>query len=431
MTLRIGLGALIVEEPTPWVRETLRRFVRDKDGGHYEPLYAPGANGSLVTMPGFAPRIIQHMRKGQLPITIVDECRRLPKPLVQDALSDYDACWHPMIRQALPHGGVVSIPEMFGNHKMMAAILKAYPSQTLKDRSTPLSVVATPDVAAMRKAVVALRQAMPNREIGFVNNRRCVDSDDIIVATYSKLSAIPLRDIGVFIADDIEKLAQQYTSCAESISAIVNAVRYAIHTTAAGERPLDDMALEGLFGPSVALATYDDAVRAGLVAPVTVCWLPAPAPSYAGYGPFALIEAHAMQENEKFINMVASVCSRIDSHEFFCYADLPAVRDRLAGKLGESPKVSNHIVSDDSIEPRPIMVLATGKGCCAIKHLPWKKMTKESDRAYIVDFGHPWDVHNGQRGWLSRNDMARAHKYQELGFHQMFLNSIDQLPFGA
>ena len=77
-----------------------------------------------------------------------------------------------------------------------------------------------------------------------------------------------------------------------------------------------------------------------------------------------------------------------------------------------------------------VMILASCQGrSIAAKRIPWRKKTSERDRAFIIDFDHSWDMHNGRPGHLARNDNARVARYQELGFRQISLDSVNQLPF--
>lgn len=449
--IRSGRSSVVVEDPPAELLEGLRRFRREGSGeGEYENLYSLSFDGkTMVTAPGFANRV----RSLCPSVRFRNEKRAMPTPDKEAAMRGLDKFWEGVVFNAVDSGGgIVCIPDALGELDMTAAILRAFSHEALLERGLPMSVVAVPD-EEMAKAVMAKLQAVfPDRDIGRVSARRYSDADDILVATYSSLKNLSFQPVGVFIACDLS--GTDITPYVESISMIREAARWGICSTPLGEVPEDDMTLEGLFGEVVARAKYSEAVKAGAVVPITVCWLPAPEPSVFGRGPFELIEAKAMQDNARFCDLVAGIVQDVPSDiGVIVTTNRRAMSSRLARRIRglviydkKVPMAQRRAIRNDLMDgvirravvsyevplasSLGVMVLAScGGRNIAAKRIPWRKKTKPGDRAFIVDFDHSWDLHNGRPGYLARNDEARAARYHELGFRQMSLDSVDQLPF--
>lgn len=446
--IRFGRCSVVVEEPPKSLLEGLRRF--DGNKGEYENLYSLSFNGqTLVTMPGF----VQRVRSLCPGVRARNERHPMPVPNKEAAMAGLDKFWEGVVVKAVESdGGIVCIPDALGELDMTAAILRAFPHEALLYAGLPMSVVAVPD-DEMAKAVVAKLQAVfPNRDIGRVSARRYSDADDILVATYGSLKNISCQPVGVFIACDLS--GTDVKPYVESISMLRDAARWGICSTPLGDMPEDDMTLEGLFGHVVARATYSEAAEAGAVVPITVCWLPAPKPTEFGRGPFELLEAKAMQDNPRFCDLVADIVQAVPSDVGVIVTTARrAFANKLAKRVsalvkyeGKVPLAQRRAIRNDLMDgvirravvtydvplasSLGVMILASCQGrSIAAKRIPWRKKTSERDRAFIIDFDHSWDMHNGRPGHLARNDNARATRYQELGFRQMSLDSVNQLPF--
>lgn len=449
--IRSGYASVVVEDPPATLLEGLRRFRRDEDGrGEYENLYSLSFDGkTLVTAPGFVKRVMELCPGGRFR----NERRPMPKPNKEAATSGLDKFWEGIVANAVDScGGIVCIPEALGDIDMAAAILRAFPHEALLERGLPMSVVAVPDDEMARAVVSKLQAAFPNRDIGHVNARRYSDADDILVTTYGNLKNLSFQPVGVFIACGLS--GTDVTPYVESISTIRNAARWGIFSTPLGDVPDEDMTLEGLFGEVVAAAKYSDAVKAGAMVPVTVCWLPAPEPSMLGRGPFELIEANAMQNNPRFCDLVADIVRNVPSDiGVIVNTNKRAMADSLTKRVKglvtydrQVPPAQRRAIRNDIMDgvirravasfdvpllsSHGVMILASCEGrSVAAKRVPWRKKVGPRDRAFIIDFGHSWDMHNGRPGYLARNDNAREMRYQELGFRQMSLDSVNQLPF--
>ena len=447
-TIHIGRGSVAVENPPQALLENLRRFRRGNDGGSYEPLYIKAEEGNMiVTAPGFARRIIDMSRDS----LIKDERIPMPDPI---GSRDY-GFWDSVISDAvMGGGGVVAIPEILGAEEVCASIIRAFPHEALVDRGTPLCVIAEKDLESARRTVKLLRAMLPDRDVccpslGGLGN----DGDDVIITIYNSLDDIPLRMAGIFIGLDLH--GSDFIKRAEKISMLRNAARWGIYETSFGGRPDElDMDVEAMFGPVISSVTYDDAVKAGIAAPITVCWLPCPRPkAYIGGNP-KVLAAFAMQENEKFVEMVSNIILNT-SGELGCICRVETLA--AAGRIGfrtqvtqitrkvpiknrqrdigaiETGVLRKAIIAEDVFPKKTshaVMAVVTCGGAEAARsHIPWIQLKNKRDRAYIIDFTHDWDLHNGRKGHLALNDEARKKCYKDMGFNQISLEHFSQLPF--
>jgi hypothetical protein len=449
--IHIGRGSLIVENPPRRLMESLRRFRRNDSGeGEYEDLFTMSENGkNLVTMPGFANRAIRLAERDWT--RIYDERVPMPKADCAAAMEGLHECWSGVVHSALKaEGGVISIPDVFGNVNMVAAILRAYPREALVDRGTPLSIISFRDRDYAKRAMRTLRKMLPGRDIGLFVSGTYTDSDDIIVTTYASLKEAPCWQAGVFVACDLA--SGDFRERAEGVSSLRNAARWGIYRTSLGGTMDVDIVTEGLFGPSCASASYADAVSGGFATPVVVCWLRAPKIEL-GSLPRDVLLATAVQD-EGFCRMASDIIRRTPSElGCICCADNKALGERLAGMSGDDvvfvhrrtpAKVREAVVRDIASgtirravcseldmpqSDHGVEVIATCRGDAARLRIPGRPSKGPTDRSYVVTFCHDWDMHNGRPGHLARNDEVRKRRFQELGIRQMFFESVDQLPF--
>lgn len=459
--INLGRGAITVENPPDDLLLELRRFRHSGElKGGYENLYFRSGNGNgniISTTPGFADRIVSFIRDGGYPAKLFDKRVPMPKPDMEAAKSGINPVWHKAIEDAIKcGGGIVGIAEMLGSAEVAAAILRAFPHEALLERGTAVSIVATRDRESQGRMATALRRLLPGRDVGKSSPGTSTDSDDIIVTTYGGLKDIPCWPAGILIGDDLP--SADFIERAEAISAFRNAARWGLYTTAAGGCPGTNLYLEGLFGKVVAEAKYKDAVDAGIAVPVTVCWLPAPPPQSLGYGEFRLIEANAIQNNPSFLQLCADIVKNVPSEvgclictEYSVTAEriaamVPGITQLHRKVLQKQRKAILADMAADTIrraiatfdfapscgEGRSlsVLVMASCRGAeVAGLQIPWRESMGPGDRTYIVDFTHKWDVHNTYPGRLATNDESRMMRYYELGFRQMSVDSVSQLPF--
>lgn len=452
-TVFLGRGAVIIENPTRRVKEGLRLFHHSRDGGFYEDLFFVSQSGdTMSTMPGYAGRILDLCPEAK----VRDDRMPMPVALMGHAVEGVPEAWHKVIADAIKaEGGVVAVPEMFGSEGFAAAVARAFPRDALLDRRTPLTVIAARDRDSAKRTASLLREMLPGRDVGVWSSGSHTDSEDVVVTTYGAMGELPLSLVGIFIGDDL--MFGNFKDRAESISGLRNAARWGVLSTPAGGCACIGMDIEGLFGPVVAQVTYRQAVESGIGVPITACWMEAPAPTVpTGSAPIEVMEEIAIRKNSDMLRMMSDIV-RLTPNDVGCivfteqvetlkklasvmpsgvveaHAKMPAKlrRETLADiKAGEIRKALVNKGCDHFISGHGVMVVATcGIGDVSGVPIPWRRLGKDGERAFIVDFRHSWDVNNGRPGVLARNDEARMRQYRELGFGQIAVSEVSELPF--
>lgn len=438
--VRIGNGSVVVQCPNEAVFKGLVRFRHDERGeGEYEKLYSYSESADiLVTLPGFAGRVARLCRG----YAVIDERRPLPPPravsvgIGSELLLD-------VVRKAVDAGGgIVSVPDVVGVASAAASIIASYPRDGLINRGTPLSLVA----CHTRTEAAAIR----NEISGMLADRSVegYSGDDVVVSALCDIKDIDLSMIGVLIVamDDGRELEETENVRAETISAIRNAARWGVVSSPFGGVYEPDMSEEGLCGPFVAASSYCDAVNAGIGIPVTVCWLPAPRPDAPALSaPVGILERIVHEENREFIRLVNEVFSQTPSEvgmimpvkqrmiRSFRFQGVETITKGGRGVMNsiEDGTIRKAVIKANVFPRRTqhaIMVSSCG-GYDSVRFFPWGLRKNECQRAYMVDFFHPWDVHGGRNGRLARNDDARRLRYKDMGFSQIICRDVCELPF--
>ena len=484
-TVKLGRGAIVVSEPPAGLKDGLSYFKRElgydrarhmrTTTGHYEYLYTEDQKtGTLTTMPGFAHRIFEFLRKSGTQFKVEDLRVPLPEPDLKtacDGLRDYQL--EPVLTAVKSGGGILSLPTGFGKTRCAAAIMKAYDPEQLKLRGTPMVVFSAPDKDINRKNWEALKEVLPDRDIGLVMSGAKKFSDDILVITLDSLHLINPDDVGVLIVDEVHTAGS--SGRAEVLSRFHNAARWGVSATPSGRFDGGDRVIEGLFGPVVCQRTYQDAVKLGALVPIEVYWVKAPSPSvglsyYMNYKSRDSKIKSAIISNPPYSKLVADLMLRIpESRSALCFTqwiaqmanihaycpDIMYAHGQTHEGLGSiqpiSPKrrreIYDMMVSREikklfatyiykqgvDFPALDIVVNASGGGSDIVaKQIPGRASRKADgkDRAYVVDFIHEWDRdENGKAGPLLACDFSRRRSYKDLGFTQTFVDSIDELPF--
>ena len=484
-TVTLGRGAILVADPPASLKETLtywkRELTYDKARhvravkGHYENLYSEAGN-VLTTLPGFAHRVMEHLRRTGTKFKVEDRRLPLPEPDLEKAckgLRDYQL--EPVLQMLMAGGGILSAATGFGKTRISAAMISAYDPEQLKLRGTPTVVFAAPDKDINRKNWEALSALLPDREVGLVMSGTRKFSDDVQVITLDSLHLVNPDEVGILIVDEVHTSAS--TTRFETLSRFTNAARWGVSATPSGRFDGGDMVIEGLFGPVVCQRTYQDAVKLGALVPIEVYWVKAPSPSVgmAYYSRYKTRDAKiraAIINNPPYSKLVADLMLKIpESRSVLCFtqwiAQMANVHEHCrdveyvhaqtkegVGTIGPiTPKQRKEIYSRmESGEIRKmlathcwkqgvdfptldIVVNASGGGSDIVaKQIPGRASRRADgkDRAYVVDFIHEWDVdpdNPRKPGPLLASDMSRRRSYRELGFEQHVVDTLDELPF--
>lgn len=461
--------------------------------GEYRPLYSTDfyisdtqeVHNYLITMPGFRSRIEDTLTAAGYPYTVRDVRTPPPPMYIPEAMYGLRGYQYETVLDLLmAGGGLASCPTGFGKTYVMAALIRAFHHDDLQARNTPLTVLSVSDKDVARKNYEDLCQILPGREIGLVMSGKTKWSDDIQVITMDSLHRIDHDSVGIFIADEVHTAATEKR--AENISKMRKALKWGVSATPDGRFDGGDITTEGLFGPLIVDIPYSYGVEVGALVPITVYYLPCPEPAcgmqqYNSYVNRTTKVRHGIEGNIRLNKMVAEIINQTpDEHQLMAimphlrqmnnlrqllpgipivhgattdtdltskgYMDIEPVsvkeRDRLYQLMnsGEIRKILATYVYKQGVNfPNlNVMICPGGGGSKLVSgQIPGRASRRiaEKDAAYIVDFVHPWDyARKGPKqrktyGPLYKDDKSRAAVYDKLGFKQVLVTSVNDLPF--
>lgn len=271
----------------------------------------------------------------------------------------------------------------------------------------------------------------------------------------------------------------------DMIMAATKAMKWGVSATPLGRYDGGDLMTEGLFGPIVYESTYQQGVVDGALVPIIVYWIEAPEPTigvdnYLRYktrlGKYnhgveknkalngevmrlmrlipeklqtLCIMPHMQQMNElrffdkdmKIIHGETSADNLKESRYHDLYPVSKKDRQEIYDQMftGTIRKLLATYVYKQGVNfPQLTVMICPGGGGSAIVagQIPGRASragVEGKDKSYIIDFVHSWDTYdvNGKAkpGPILKDDKARAKVYRELGFEQITLKSIDDLPF--
>ena len=468
------------------------RTYRMQSSGTYEPLYSLESytdpqglyHQKLTTMPGFMHRIKKLLAAEGWSYKIIDERTPMPTPdIVRGCrgLRDYQV---PIVyTSVVSGGGIVSAATGAGKTRILCGIIGSYSHDDLKARGTPLTVVATPDKDITAKNYRDIQEILPDREIGLVmSGVKKIWSDDIQVITLDSLHLLDPDDVGILIVDEVHAAASDKRS--ESLIQMRRAARWGVSATPTGRFDGRDLVTEGIFGPVTSQYSFADGVRDGALVPITVYWVESPEPAMGleCYERFTMREAkyrHAVSRNKERNRLIGELISKIPGESQtlcimqyldqmnslypFCgpgvsivhgqtdqnaiskwqnlHAISKAEREDLYRRM-ESAEIkkalSTYVYKQGVNFPHLQVVINAGGGGSEIiaKQIPGRESRKVGDktRSFLVDFWHPWDkVTNDKQkrvpGPVHRDDQSREKIYKELGFEQVWVKNLNELPF--
>lgn len=469
-----------------WDAAAMRRVAE----GRYEELYQAKTwidtdnvlQQQLITMPGFLHRIKGVLREAGWTFDIIDQRTPMPKPDIIRAcakLRDYQVeCVYTAIMSG---GGIVAAPTGWGKTHVMAALAEAYDPEELKLRGTPLTVVAVPDKDITLKNFQDLKEMLPHREVGLVMSGKNKFSDDLQVITLDSLHRLNPADVGVLIVDEVHTSSSDER--AQSLNKFVKAVRWGVSATPDGRFDGRDLVTEGLFGPVVYKRTYQQGVKDGALVPITVYWIECPEPGiglekYANYTSRDGRYRQGVWRNEGRNAMIGEIMARLPkSMQCLCimqfldhmsrvYACCPPGTEYVHAQTSEKElaecgniraitaqerkdiyqrmktaeitrMLSTYVYKQGVNFPALEVVINAGGGGSDIvaKQVPGRESRKTGtkERSFLIDFWHPWDKMKDKKGrmgpgYVHSDDQAREAAYTELGFDQVWIKDLTQLP---
>lgn len=472
-----------------WDHALMRRVAE----GRYEELYQAKTwidadnklQQQLITMPGFVHRIKSVLREEGWTFDVIDQRTPMPPPdLVKacSALRDYQVeCVYTALMSG---GGIVAAPTGWGKTHIMAALVKAFDPKELQLRNTPLTVVAVPDKDITAKNYEDLKVMLPDREVGLVMSGKNKFSDDVQVITLDSLHRLDPDDVGVLIVDEVHTSSSDER--AKALNRFKRAARWGVSATPDGRFDGRDLVTEGLFGPVVYRRTYQQGVKDGALVPITVYWIECPEPGIGmeKYEKYTTRDGKYRQgvwRNEGRNAMIGDILKRLPKDmQCLCimqfldhmnrilphcppgteYVHAQTAEKELAQcvnvraitaqerkaiyqrmKDAEIKRILSTYVYKQGVNfPHLEVVINAGGGGSDIvaKQVPGResRKTEQKQRSYLIDFWHPWDKMKDKKGRIvpgpvHSDDQARGDAYTELGFDQVWIKDLSQLPMLA
>ena len=380
-------------------------------------------------------------------------------------------------------GGIMACPTGWGKSYIQAALIDCFSYDDLKLRGTPLSVIAAPEKDLVRQLYNNMVDILgEKRQVGMISSDGCVDSSDIIVSTLDSLQHIDPQEIGLLLLDEVHTAAT--ASRIPKILAADKAVKWGFSATPSGRFDNADLSTEALVGPIVYEKTYEDGVKAGALVPIKVFWLKAPIPPIGvdavhRYVKHVSIVRHGLIHNDNLNDLIIDILNRIPGNmQTLCMVQLLEHVDALlslddnlqyvhgtttAKKLkktihshispisakgrkeiynkfrdGEISKLISTSIYQQGVNFPNLEVLINlggGGSDIAAGQIPGRasRNIKGKNVSYIVDIWNDWDIKyvEGRKryGTLYKADRSRSRVYQKLGFEEVWVDTVDELPF--
>ena len=449
----------------------------DKKGVMQEKLIAPI---------GLSKRIYDTLLKLGNWITIDDKRTLLPKPhpdKVNVPLRSYQIDGYSAMISNM--GGIMACPTGWGKSYLQAAIIDTFDREELKIRGTPITVLTAPDKDIVNQLYEGLIDIFKDtdREVGVLHSDANKKSDDIVVITLDSLQRVNADEVGLLLIDEVHTAATD--SRIPKLLAMDKAVKWGFSATPVGRFDGGDVTTEALVGPQVYNRTYLDGVKDGALVPITVFWVKAPEPAMGAdnlhkYKRKDTQTKYGLIRNAPLTNMIADLITRVpDSMQTLCIMQLlehmnelvsvlPDIRyvhgtkykkglspathsfispittkERIAiyneFKSGDIRKILSTTIYQQGVNFPQLEVLINvggGGSDIAAGQIPGRasRNIKGKDCSYIVDIWNSWNVYRDnlgrlKNGKLHTDDKSRKKTYEKLGFNQVWVDSIEELPF--
>jgi len=453
-------------------------------------IYEEGSREVMVTMPGLAGRIKKFLTEKRIEFNMVDSRTPFPEPNIKGAMQGMRKSQVECVYTALKSGGgIVAAATGFGKSYIMASIIRAYDPELLIARGTPKILITTKDKDICRQNYNKLCELFPDRDVGLIMSGKTKRSDDIQVITLDSLHKVDMEEVGILIVDEVHEAAT--ASRSDQLAKALYAKRWGLSATPDGRFDGSDLVTEGLVGPPVFRYTYADGVRDGVLVPIKVFWLPVPEPTTINLGRYMEMKQrlakyrHGAEQNPGQTALIQDIIRKTDGdkHQLLCimqhieqmntlmdglqdeaeYVHAVTDNSKLAAKNmdnlscvptkqrkkmydriknGEVRKVLSTYVYKQGVDfPEMSVLIQAGGGGSKIAsaQIPGRgsRLSDGKSCAYLIDFWHPWDKKLGNvkgkpgqvDGPVLRDDKARRRVYKKLGFTQVPVSDIHDLPF--
>ena len=437
----------------------------------------------ILTYPGLLYRIKKYYTDIGIELDIVDKRTPRVEPNIDMAMEGLYDIQKPIVYSALVSGGgIIQAPTGIGKTHMAAAIIRAYPRRDMLDRGTPISVFTCVDKDINLKNYQSLLEILPDRDIGIIQSgRKKIFTDDIMVVTLDSLHHVDSDNIGLLICDEVHSGVSD--SRVTKLLEPTKAIRYGVSATPFGRHDNKDMVTESVFGPVVSKTSYQSGVDAGVLVPIKVIWVNSPEP------PCGLVSYNSMKtrdgkvsqgvlRNSHRTKLVADILTAIPErmqtltivksigqiNRILAYCD----RDKIDVCHAESSEknlkkkgftyvgpvsaemrrelyasmssgdirkmISTHVYKQGVDFPNLEVVISAESVASDIVSQQVagraSRITRDKDRAYVIDFWHPWDFDpsdNNREGPLISMDKRRKRAYKNLGFDQVTCNTVEEV----
>lgn len=443
---------------------------------------------NAISIPyGLVPLVVENLTKLGLKFNFIDQRTPLPQPSAYDEavamLKPYQVEGFNTV--LFSYGGIMQCPTGWGKTHIMAALARSFRHSDLMDRHTPLTVVCAPDKEIVLQTYEAFKGLLKDRNVGICMSGSHKESDDIMVVTMDSLQNIDPTEVGVLLVDEVHEAATATRS--PKIIAMTKALKWGFSATPYGRFDGADLTTTALVGPTVYCRTYKQGIEDGALVPIKVYWVTVPAPDVGvetvhSYQKRDSIIRYGLLKNRGLLRVIADLLTRIpDSMQTLCITqflehvnaihdlapdvvyvhgtdDTKKMKKSRHGELGAVSKTDRRKIYDQfkngdiakvisttiyqqgvNFPGLSVMINAGGGGSAiAAGQIPGRasRNVAGKDCSYIIDFWHEWDMvvgSNGRKrpGAIHSADCERKEVYEstELGFEQIWVNSIDKIPF--
>lgn len=231
----------------------------------------------LSTHQGYWQKVLHELVKLQIPFETFD-CRQnlLPAPKLHRLAKGLRFSQKDLLTRALrPRtSGKIGAPTRYGKTFLIAKTLEAY-----KGANTVLTL---PGADLITQMTQELKVLLPDRDIVQIGggSRAKTQSEDITVCSLDSLHKIDPGPVRLLLVD--EPHAAVTESRIDGITQFTLALKIALGATLGNRFDGRDCLLEGIFGPTLAMRTFREAVAEGAICPIKVMMIPIPLPAHDG-----------------------------------------------------------------------------------------------------------------------------------------------------